>query len=76
MNELLGILHRLHKVPLLANVVSIACLPFPGQIRALDAIHVASALDFEARIAPAEFWTHDERQANAALSRGLAVRGV
>ncbi len=46
--------------------------------RALDAIHVATAevLQTEAAAELLEFWTHDTRQATAALSRGLDVRGV
>src|SRR5437667_309914 len=48
------------------------------KIRALDAIHVATAeiLAAEAEGEPLEFWTHDERQATAAMSRGLTVRGL
>lgn len=47
-------------------------------VRALDAIHVATAevLGMMAEGERLEFWTHDERQAVAALSRGLSVRGV
>ena len=30
----------------------------------------------EAEGEPLEFWTHDERQATAAMSRGLTVRGL
>jgi hypothetical protein len=47
-------------------------------VRALDAIHVATAevLAAEAQGEPLEFWTHDDRQATAALSRGLTVRGT
>ena len=50
---------------------------FAVNVRALDAIHVATAemLAAEAEGEPLEFWTHDERQAIAALSRGLTVRG-
>jgi hypothetical protein len=46
-------------------------------VRALDALHVATAevLAAEAGDDPLEFWTHDDRQANAAASRGLTVRG-
>jgi hypothetical protein len=45
---------------------------------ALDAIHVATAeiLAAEAEGESLEFWTHDERQATAAMSRGLTVRGL
>ena len=47
-------------------------------LRAIDAIHVATAelLAAEAEGEPLEFWTHDERQAVAAISRGLTVCGV
>ena len=40
--------------------------------------HVATAeiLASEAEGEQLEFWTHDERQATAALSRGLTVRGT
>jgi predicted nucleic acid-binding protein len=52
--------------------------PFAVNVRALDAIHVATAevLVAEAEEAALEFWTHDDRQAAAALSRGLSVRGT
>lgn len=51
---------------------------FAVNVRALDAIHVATAevLAAEGDGELLEFWTHDERQAAAALSRGLAVCGV
>jgi len=50
---------------------------FGVNVRALDAIHVATAevLGMMADGEPVEFWTHDERQATAALSRGLRVLG-
>ena len=51
---------------------------FAVNVRAVDAIHVAPAevLVAEAQGEPLEFWTHDDRQGTAALSRGLTVRGV
>ncbi|MGQ0813221.1 MAG: hypothetical protein ACT4O1_02000 [Gemmatimonadota bacterium] len=51
---------------------------FAVNLRALDAIHVATAEIFVAEAAgnSLEFWTHDDGQATAALSRGLTVRGV
>ena len=51
---------------------------FAVNVRALDAIHVATAeiLAAEADGESLEFWTHDDRQATAALSRGLTVRGT
>jgi DNA-binding LytR/AlgR family response regulator len=59
-------------------VIARAKSSFAVAVRALDAIHVATAeiLAAEAEDDPLEFWTHDDRQATAALSRGLNVRGV
>jgi hypothetical protein len=60
------------------EVIERARAPFAVTVRALDAIHVATAeiLVGLAEGEPVEFWTHDERQATAALSRGLTVRGA
>lgn len=74
--ELQDLVRRLHLIPLSDDVAGIASSPFSVSLRALDAVHVASALVFAAEVGPVHFWTHDRRQANAALSRGLEVRGV
>jgi hypothetical protein len=60
------------------EVISRARSAFAVNVRALDAIHVATAevLAAEGGGEPLEFWTHDERQAAAALSRGLTVHGL
>lgn len=60
------------------DVIGRAKSSFAVNLRALDAIHVATAeiLSAEAAGDPLEFWTHDDRQATAALSRGLVVRGI
>ena len=59
-------------------VIAGAKSPFAVTVRALDALHVSTAevLAAEAPGDPLEFWTHDERQAIAARSRGLNVRGI
>jgi uncharacterized protein len=59
-------------------VIARAKDPFAVTVRALDALHVATAelLAAEATGEPLVFWTHDDRQGAAALSRGLTVRGV
>lgn len=59
-------------------VIERAKASFAVNVRALDAIHVATAevLAASAPGEPLEFWTHDERQSTAALSRGLSVRGL
>jgi predicted nucleic acid-binding protein len=76
--ELVELLGMLDLVPIDASVIERAKSSFAVNVRALDAIHVATAevLVAEARGEPLEFWTHDSRQATAALSRGLTVRGV
>jgi predicted nucleic acid-binding protein len=59
------------------HVVDRASGSFAVPIRSLDAIHVATAelLAAAAEGESLEFWTHDERQAIAAQSRGLDVYG-
>ena len=76
--ELSEFLSRLDLAPIDAAVIERARSPFAVNVRALDAIHVATAEVLAAAAGEdgLEFWTHDERQATAALSRGLTVRGV
>ena len=76
--ELTDLLTMLDVASVDSAVITRAKSAFPINVRALDAIHVATAeiLSAEADDEALEFWTHDDRQANAALSRGLAVRGV
>lgn len=77
-SELVSLVAMLDLVPIDDNVVDRAKSSFAVNVRALDAIHVATAevLAAEAPSELLEFWTHDSRQAAAALSRGLTVRGV
>lgn len=76
--ELAELFVRMDLVPIAGDVIDRAKGSFAVNVRALDAIHVATAeiLASEAEGDPLEFWTHDERQATAALSRGLTVRGI
>ncbi len=76
--ELTDLLAMLDLAPVDSAIVERAKGSFAVNVRALDAVHVATAevLAAEAPGEALEFWTHDERQATAALSRGLAVRGV
>ncbi|HUE85420.1 MAG TPA: PIN domain-containing protein [Vicinamibacterales bacterium] len=76
--ELGELLARLDVAPIDRVVIERAKNSFAVNVRALDAIHVATAeiLAAEAGGEPLEFWTHDERQATAAISRGLDVRGA
>jgi predicted nucleic acid-binding protein len=75
--ELTDLLAMLDLIPIDGTVIDRAKSSFAVNVRALDAIHVASAeiLAAEAHGDPLEFWTHDGRQATAALSRGLTVCG-
>ena len=76
--ELTDLLAMLDLAAIDTAVVERAKSPFAVNVRALDAVHVATAevLASETGGEPVEFWTHDERQATAALSRGLTVRGA
>jgi predicted nucleic acid-binding protein len=75
--ELGEFLAMLDLVPVDRTVLGRAKASFAVNVRALDAIHVATAevLQAEAEGEPVEFWTHDERQATVALSRGFTVFG-
>ena len=77
-NELGSLLAMLDLAAIDDRVIHQAKGSFSVNVRALDAIHVVTAelLAREAGAEPLEFWTHDDRQATAALSRGLQVRGV
>jgi predicted nucleic acid-binding protein len=76
--ELTDLLAMLDLMPVDGTVIDRAKGSFAINVRALDAIHVATAevLLAEAGGEPLEFWTHDARQASAALSRGLTVHGA
>ena len=76
--ELVEIIAMLDLAPIDRAVIDRAKSSFAVNVRALDAIHVATAevLAMEAAGEPLEFWTHDDRQCTAALSRGLTVFGV
>lgn len=74
--ELTDLVAMLDLVPIDRTVIDRAKSPFAVNVRALDAIHVATAeiLAAESGV-EVEFWTHDDRQRVAALSRGITVRG-
>ncbi len=76
--ELGTMLAMLDLLPLDESVLERAQRSFAVNLRTIDAIHVASAEVLVAEIAgePLEFWTHDERQAITARSRGLDVEGI
>lgn len=59
------------------EVIDRARASFPVPVRALDALHVATAEWLQTEVgATLAFWTHDAQQARAALCRALEVRGA
>jgi len=74
--ELAELLGRVHLAPIDDHVVERARQSFPVSVRALDALHVATAELLARHAGPLQFWTHDTRQAVAAESRGLEVHGA
>ncbi len=74
--ELRALLQRVHLMAVSDDVIERASRTYPVSIRALDAIHVATAEILAAEGASVDFWTHDKRQALAATARGLDVLGA
>lgn len=76
--ELTDLVSMLDLAPIDRTVIDRAKSSFAVNVRALDAIHIATAevLAIEVEGEMVEFWTHDERQRTAALSRGLTVFGA
>ncbi len=74
--ELTQLLSRIDLLAVDHRVIERAMSSFAVNLRALDAIHVGTAEMAAADAGePLEFWTHNERQRIAALSRGLTVSG-
>ncbi len=73
--ELITVLAKFHLIAVSEEVIALARSNFPVNVRALDAVHVASAEIVRRAVGSLEFWTHDARQATAALARGFDVRG-
>ena len=69
-------LARFHLFPVSDDVTRKARSPFPIPVRALHALHAATAQVVQEEAGPLEFWTRDAGQASAAVTLGLAVRGV
>lgn len=70
-------LATLQLIPVSLAIIARARATFPVPVRALDALHVGTAEWLQSELGrPIDFWTHDGRQARAALCRALVVRGV
>ena len=75
--EVYAQLSRMQRVLPTASVLRRAGMPLPVPLRALDAIHLATALIWRVRRAPElVFATHDRHQARAALALGFEVLGI
>ncbi len=64
-------------VPITESIILLASGPLPTVIKALDAIHLATAIAVrDAGASDLVFATHDRRQATAAAAMGFEVVGV
>ncbi len=68
--EILGCISMVELSP---AVLERALEPFPGPVRTLDAMHLATALFLAGRRLAVKVATYDERMARAAREVGLAV---
>lgn len=64
---------RVAFVELIHDVVSRALLPFPGRVRTLDALHLATADFLRAQGAPVQVATYDVRMERAARAMGFDI---
>ena len=64
------------ELPLDPEVARTAAGPFPLPVKALDAIHIATALSVAKTEPEVVFATHDRQQAAAATAMGLSVVGI
>lgn len=63
--------------PITRRVLARASAPFGTSVKALDAIHLATAIVVRERVAPQlQFATHDRQQGLAARALGFEVVGV
>ena len=73
---LLETIEAIDLVALDAGIIARAAEPFPTLVRALDAIHLASALAIREEIPSLVFLTHDAILGLAAAAMGFDVRGI
>ncbi len=73
--ELSEMLARIHILSVSDEVIERARATFPVNVRALDAIHVATAELLATEVGQTVLWTHDRRQATAAAARAVKTMG-
>ncbi|UJP09861.1 type II toxin-antitoxin system VapC family toxin [Microbacterium sp. KUDC0406] len=64
------VLHGMGQSPITDLIIEFARTVGPAGIRSLDAIHLATATAFSVH----EFWTYDDRLAEAVRGTGIPVR--
>jgi predicted nucleic acid-binding protein len=70
-------LRRSERVLITPEVLARSAGPLPAPLRTLDAIHLATALEWRGHREPSlSFATHDQRLADAAASLGFQVIGA
>ena len=70
-------LRRMRRVAVSRSILDRGGSSFPLPVKALDAIHLATALQFREREQPdLMFATHDRQQAKAAVAMGFEVIGL
>jgi predicted nucleic acid-binding protein len=70
-------LRRMRRVAVSRSILDRGGSSFPLPVKALDAIHLATALQFREREQPdLMFATHDRQQGRAALAMGFQVIGL
>ena len=70
-------LRRMRRVAVSRSILDRGGSSFPLPVKALDAIHLATALQFREREQPdLMFATHDRQQAGAAVAMGFEVIGL
>ncbi len=75
--EATSLLRSIDIVELTDAILERAALPMPTVLGTLDSLHLVSALEVKAKLAPKlVLATHDEQLARAARASGLAVQGV
>jgi predicted nucleic acid-binding protein len=74
----LAILNRLRVVRISRAVIETASLPLPVNLAALDAIHLATAIEYRSRRTDEliRFATHDRRLAEAAQAMNFPILGA
>ena len=75
--ESMRLIHSLNRIPVHSEIIQNARGSFPFSVRALDALHVGSAEWLQNELGHhVQFWTHDNRQSQAAMCRRLNVFGL